>query len=184
MKGKDIKVEMAYRDPVTGQARPVAPLFIEDAINSGIYLKRYVAFDLPEGYERSLRKYYDGTPLDALNLETLEPPLVAMMPNADGELIDDGRVLDEQDTVTYLYQHYRRTANGELVTIGPERSDTVTVDGAEVPAMPTNAGTMLFTLDSRHIESKYSFFNTYLLPQLLDLEVVNIDDCSDRKSVV
>lgn len=161
VKGKDIKVEMAYRDPVTGQARPVAPLFIEDAINSGIYLKRYVAFDLPEGYERSLRKYYDGTPLDALNLETLEPPLVAMMPNADGELIDDGRVLDEQDAVTCLYQHYRRTANGELVTIGPERSDTVTVDGAEVPAMPTNAGTMLFTLDSRQYANDAAFKTSY-----------------------
>ena len=161
VKGKDIKVEMAYRDPVTGQARPVAPLFIEDAINSGIYLKRYVAFDLPEGYEQSLRKYYDGTPLDALNLETLEPPLVAMMPNADGELIDDGRVLDEQDTVTYLYQHYRKTSSGEVVTIGPERSDTVTVDGAEVPAMPTNAGTMLFTLDSRQYANDAAFKTSY-----------------------
>ncbi|WP_462419216.1 hypothetical protein [Adlercreutzia equolifaciens] len=161
VKGKDIKVEMAYRDPVTGQARPVAPLFIEDAINSGIYLKRYVAFDLPEGYEQSLRKYYDGTPLDALNLETLEPPLVAMMPNADGELIDDGRVLDEQDTVTYLYQHYRKTASGELITIGPERSDTVTVDGTEVPAMPTNAGTMLFTLDSRQYANDAAFKTSY-----------------------
>lgn len=32
---------------------------------------------------------------------------------------------------------------------------------------------------SNDIESKYSFYNTYLLPQLLDLEVVNIDDCSE-----
>lgn len=75
VRGTTVKVDMSYRDPAAGEEKAIAPLFIEDAVNSGIELKRYVEFDLPEDYTATLTKYYDGRPLDALDLTSLDPPL-------------------------------------------------------------------------------------------------------------
>ena len=153
VRGTTVKVDMSYYDPTTGEERAIAPLFIEDAVNSGIELKRYVEFDLPESYTSTLTKYYDGRPLEALDLTSLEPPLTGWVTNEAGERVSDDRELTDPSTVTYRYQHLRRAANGELVPFGAEASS-----GAE---MPSNAGLLQFTMDSKQYANTDGFKESY-----------------------
>lgn len=153
VRGTTVKVDMSYRDPATGEEKAIAPLFIEDAVNSGIELKRYVEFDLPENYTSTLTKHYDGRPLDALDLTSLDPPLTGWVINEAGERVSDDRELTDPSTVTYRYQHLRRTADGSLVPFGAEVSS-----GAE---MPRDAGLLQFTMDSKQYANTDGFKESY-----------------------
>lgn len=153
VRGTTVKVDMSYRDPSTGEEKAIAPLFIEDAVNSGIELKRYVEFDLPESYTSTLTKYYDGRPLEALDLTSLEPPLTGWVTNEAGERVSDDRELTDPSTVTYRYQHLRRAADGSLVPFGSEISS-----GTE---MPSDAGLFQFTMDSKQYANTDGFKESY-----------------------
>lgn len=80
---------------------------------------------------------------------------------------------EERDFFCGRKVYYNRTAELISHSMGAITCNSTAISFPVIDKKPI----LIYT--SNDIESKYSFFNTYLLPQLLDLEVVNIDDCSE-----
>ena len=135
----EICVEFTYEDTdnvdVNGNPKSITPkpLFRPAGDQADNKVRRYVDFDLPDSYNSSLVKNYDGLPFDTYDLSA-GPIQTAETPP---------KTLNDASAVQYAYQRYDKRDGTPL---GQE----VTADSAGNPIkqLPADAGTVRFTLTS------------------------------------
>ena len=162
IESSEVTVEFTYKntDKLDENGNPTEvtplPLFRPPGTGSDSKLRRYADFNLPEEYLAKLKKYYDGEPFTtyAISDENPLPTLEEIGTEADGTPIY--RELTDPSTVTYKYQLYDKRDGTPL---GPEVS--ANDDGSPLTTMPTDAGTMKFTMTSEEFSSTEGFKENY-----------------------
>lgn len=81
---------------------------------------------------------------------------------------------EEHDFFCGRKVYYNRTAELINQCIGAITCNSTAISFPVIDKKPI----LIYT--SNDIESRYLFFNTLLFPKLLDLEFINIDDCSEE----
>ena len=132
------------------------PLFRPPGTGTDGKLRRYADFELPQEYLDKLRKYYDGKEFKAytIDADNTLPTLEEIGKDPDtGKPIY--RELTDGNAVTYKYQLFDRLPGGdaEPQAIGPE------VDSGKT--MPTDVGTMKFTMTSTEFSNTAGFKESY-----------------------
>ena len=162
IQNSEVTVDFTYlnTDKLDENGKPTEitplPLFRPPGTGTDGKLRRYADFELPQEYLDKLRKYYDGKEFKAytIDADNTLPTLEEIGKDPDtGKPIY--RELTDGDAVTYKYQLFDRLPGGdaEPQAIGPE------VDSGKT--MPTDVGTMKFTMTSTEFSNTTGFKESY-----------------------
>ncbi|MEE1420619.1 MAG: hypothetical protein UF218_02900 [Eggerthellaceae bacterium] len=114
---KEVRIEMSVRQN-DGTIKTIDPLFIAKPSSSDTTqtVKRYIEFDFPADYAKTLEKDYDGLPFPALTVDAQHP--INIEREVGGSVVKE--TLNQPGEVKFKYQMLTQNEEGDWVPTGSE----------------------------------------------------------------
>lgn len=160
---KEVRIEMSVRQD-DGTVKTIDPLFIAKPSTSDTTqtVKRYIEFDFPAGYAKTLEKDYDGLPFPALTVDAAHP--IEIEREVGGSTVKE--LLDQPDEVKFKYQMLAQNAEGEWVPTGSESEE-----GAAT--LPADTGRFQVTMTSYQYAKDPNYAASYWGHQAKGVATIN-----------
>ncbi len=160
---KEVRIEMSVRQD-DGTVKTIDPLFIAKPSTSDTTqtVKRYIEFDFPAGYAKTLEKDYDGLPFPALTVDADHP--IEIEREVGGSTVKE--LLNQPDEVKFKYQMLAQNAEGEWVPTGSESEE-----GAAT--LPADTGRFQVTMTSYQYAKDPSYSASYWGHQAKGVATIN-----------
>ena len=147
---KEVRIEMSVRKG--NEVVDIDPLFIAkpDAANPDQTVKRYIEFDFPADYQKSLEKNYDGLPFPKLVVNT-SSPITITRPQGDTTITE---TLNVEGDVKFKYQMLKQADDGSWVPDGQESAEGEA-------ALPSDTGRFAVTMTSYQYAKDENYKDSY-----------------------
>ena len=148
---KEVRIEMSVRQN-DGTIKTIDPLFIAKPSSSDTTqtVKRYIEFDFPADYAKTLEKDYDGLPFPALTVDAQHP--INIEREVGNSIVEE--TLDSPDDVKFKYQMLTQNEEGDWVPTGSESEE-----GAAT--LPTDTGKFQVTMTSYQYANHPNYAASY-----------------------
>ena len=160
---KEVRIEMSVRQN-DGTIKTIDPLFIAKPSSSDTTqtVKRYIEFDFPADYAKTLEKDYDGLPFPALTVDAQHP--INIEREVGGSVVKE--TLNQPGEVKFKYQMLTQNEEGDWVPTGSESEE-----GAAT--LPTDTGKFQVTMTSYQYAKDPNYAASYWGHQAKGVATIN-----------
>ncbi len=160
---KEVRIEMSVRQ-ADGTVKKIDPLFIAkpSASDATQTVKRYIEFDFPSDYAKTLEKDYDGLPFPALTVDATHP--INIERTVGNSVVKE--TLNQPEEVKFKYQMLAQNEAGEWVPTGSESEE-----GSAT--LPADTGRFQVTMTSYQYAKDPSYAASYWGHQAKGVATIN-----------